>query len=65
MAKAQTFGDKVAKAQTRQQKKCPVCDTPLSYVKLISPMKTASGSFRFRSRIAKLCKCTEGELKGI
>jgi len=62
MAKLQSFSDKVAKAQ-RQQKKCPVCDTPLNYIKIVSPVATEAGSFRFHTRMAKICKCTEGELK--
>ncbi len=62
MAKVQSFGDKVAKAQ-KQAKKCPVCDTPLTYMKIISPVATGSGSFRFNSRMARICKCTESELK--
>lgn len=62
MAKTQTFGDKVAKAQ-KQQKKCPVCDSPLVYMKVISPYATETGAFRFRSRVARVCKCTEAEFK--
>ncbi len=62
MAKVQSFGDKVAKAQ-KLQKKCPVCDAPLVYMKVISPFSTASGAFRFRSKVARICKCNEAELK--
>lgn len=64
MAKVQSFGDKVAKAQ-KQAKKCPVCGQPLSYMKVITPMATENGAFRFRSRVTRVCKCTEGELKGM
>ncbi len=64
MAKVQSFGDKVAKAQ-KQQKKCPVCDAPIFYMKVVSPVATEAGSFRFRSRMAKVCKCTEGSIKGM
>lgn len=62
MAKVQSFGDKVAKAQ-RQQKKCPVCDQPLSYMKIVSPVPNQAGGFRFHTRVAKICKCNEAELK--
>jgi len=62
MAKVQSFGDKVAKAQ-RQAKKCPVCGSPLSYMKVISPLATETGAFRFRTRVSRVCKCTEAELK--
>jgi hypothetical protein len=64
MAKVQSFGDKVAKAQ-KLAKKCPVCGAPLSYVKVVSPVATASGAFRYNSRVARVCKCTEAELKGM
>jgi hypothetical protein len=64
MAKVQSFGDKVAKAQ-KQAKKCPVCGTALSYMKVISPVATAGGAFRFHTRVARVCKCTEAELKVI
>jgi hypothetical protein len=62
MAKVQSFGDKVAKAQ-KQAKKCPVCDTPLSYIKIVSPVGNAMGGYRFHSRVARICKCNEAELK--
>ena len=62
MAKVQSFGDKVAKAQ-KQAKKCPVCGAPLSYMKVVSPIATESGAFRFRSHVARICKCTESDLK--
>jgi hypothetical protein len=64
MAKVQSFSDKVAKAQ-KQAKKCPVCGTPLSYMKVVSPVATESGAFRYRTRVARVCKCTEEELKGM
>ena len=62
MAKVQTFGDKVAKAQ-KTAKKCPICDAPLSYYKIVSPVPNGSGSYRFNTRVAKICKCNEAELK--
>ncbi len=62
MAKVQTFGDKVAKAQ-KTAKKCPICDAPLSYYKIVSPVANGSGSYRFNTRVAKICKCNEAELK--
>ncbi|HEX7344337.1 MAG TPA: hypothetical protein VF398_08735 [bacterium] len=62
MAKVQTFGDKVAKAQ-KTAKKCPICDAPLSYYKIVSPVAIGSGSYRFNTRVAKICKCNEAELK--
>ena len=64
MAKAQTFGDKVAKAQSNQQKTCPVCGATLSYVKVIDPAQTPSGNYSFRSKMEKVCKCTNTELMG-
>jgi hypothetical protein len=64
MAKAQTFGDKVAKAQTRQQKICPVCGAALSYVKVIDPTQLPSGHYSFRKKVEKICKCANAELMG-
>ena len=62
MAKVQSFGDKVAKAQ-KMAKKCPICDTPLSYFKVVSPVANGTGGYRFNTRVAKICKCNEAELK--
>jgi hypothetical protein len=64
MAKVQSFGDKVAKAQ-KMAKKCPVCGAPLSYIKVVSPVATASGAFRYNSRVARVCKCPDAEIKGM
>ncbi|TKJ39834.1 hypothetical protein CEE37_11190 [candidate division LCP-89 bacterium B3_LCP] len=64
MAKAQTFGEKVAKAQLKQQKTCPVCGAALSYVKVIDPVQLPGGQFRFRPRMEKICKCSNTELMG-
>jgi|GEM_PF-404268 len=64
MAKAQTFGEKVAKAQSKQQAICPQCGVPLSYVKMITPTLTSSGSYSFRARMQKVCKCSNPDSQG-
>lgn len=63
MAKAQTFSEKVAKAQSAGERvKCPVCGAPMSFVKVISPVQTPAGHFRFRAAVEKICKCSNTEL---
>ncbi len=64
MAKVQSFGDKVAKAQASRQTECPVCGSQVSYVKVIAPTQTDSGSYSFRPRMEKSCKCNSGDNKG-
>ncbi len=63
MAKVQSFGDKVAKAHAKKTE-CPVCGQVVTYVKVVAPTQTEAGNFRFRSRMQRLCKCTEAELAG-
>lgn len=64
MAKQQSFGDKVAKAQQKQQKICPVCNAPLSFVKIISPTPMQSGGYSFRPKMERVCKCSNPDLAG-
>lgn len=64
MAKAQTFSDKVAKAQSKQQKTCSICGAPVSYVKVIDPTPMPSGHYSFRGKMEKVCKCSNMELMG-
>lgn len=64
MAKAQTFSEKVAKAQSKQQKTCPVCGAPVSYVKVVDPTLMPSGHYSFRRKMEKICKCGNTELMG-
>ncbi len=62
MAKAQTFSDKIAKAQQRKDLTCPECGAIVTWVKVVDPVQGASGGFRFRSRMEKICKCSNTEL---
>ncbi|MFH1862689.1 MAG: hypothetical protein ABH878_07745 [bacterium] len=64
MAKQQSFADKVAKAQSKQAKKCPVCDGPVSYVKVVNPVQLDSGVHRFSTKVTKICKCNEASVLG-
>ncbi|MCX6640125.1 MAG: hypothetical protein NTW14_06540 [bacterium] len=65
MAKQQTFSDKVAKAQSSGLHKCPVCDTPVTHIRVISPTQQgASGGYRFQRRIQAVCKCNSAEVLG-
>ncbi len=64
MAKVQSFSDKIAKAQSKQQKICPVCSAPLSFIKVISPTPTPSGDYSFRAKMERVCKCSNSELQG-
>jgi hypothetical protein len=62
MAKAQTFSDKIAKAQQRKDTTCPECGAVVSWVKVVDPIQGPTGGFRFRSRVEKICKCTNADL---
>lgn len=62
MAKAQTFGDKVAKAQQNRAAICPVCGAVMTWVKVIDPTPGPTGGYRFRSHVEKVCKCQNADL---
>ncbi|MBU0519428.1 hypothetical protein KKA00_10700 [bacterium] len=57
MAKAQTFADKVAKAKSQKSAVCPECGEVFIYMKVVEPVASASGSYRFQRKMEKHCKC--------
>lgn len=59
MAKRQSFADKASKKS--HQTICPVCDTPLQYVKHVKAEKNGGG-WKFRAVNVGVCKCNEKEV---
>jgi hypothetical protein len=64
MAKQQTFSDKVAKAQSSGLRKCPVCDTPVTHVRVLTPTPVAGGGYRMQAKMESVCKCNSAEILG-
>jgi hypothetical protein len=62
MAKVQSFSDKVAKAQQTSKVECPQCGGVITYVKVVAPVLTEKGSYRFRPKVEKVCKCENSNL---
>lgn len=62
MAKVQSFSDKVAKAQQSSKLECPQCGGVVNYVKVVAPVLTEKGSYRFRPKVQRTCKCENSNL---
>jgi ribosomal protein L34E len=61
MAKRQSFADKASKKIAVTV--CPVCNTPLEWVKLVDPtFSEAKKSWKFKDRQVGICKCNEKEV---
>lgn len=57
MAKAQTFADKITKAKSHKAAVCPECGEVFQFVKVVEPVQSASGSYRFQQKMERQCKC--------
>ena len=61
MAKRQSFADKASKKS--HSKTCPVCETPIQFVKHVKAVKSGPG-WKFRATNVGVCKCNEKEIYG-
>jgi len=61
MAKKQSFADKASKKKF--EKTCPVCETPLNYVKFVRAERSENG-WRYRTNNVGVCKCNHSEIYG-
>ena len=61
MAKTQRFADKANKKA--QVTNCPVCESPISYLKYVKAEKSATG-WRFVTTNVGVCKCNHSEVYG-
>ncbi|HOD66236.1 MAG TPA: hypothetical protein PLR32_07725 [candidate division Zixibacteria bacterium] len=59
MAKRQSFADKASKKS--HQVICPVCESPVQYVKHVKAEKNGAG-WKFRAVSVGVCKCNEKEI---
>lgn len=62
MGKVKSFAAKLAHESTNEGKvMCPVCNTEIKRVKMISNKKT-DGTWRPVKEFAKVCKCNEADV---
>ncbi|MCD8480248.1 MAG: hypothetical protein LRZ88_08505 [Candidatus Cloacimonetes bacterium] len=62
MGKVKSFAAKLAHEATSEGKViCPVCNTEIKRVKMITNQKT-DGTWRPRKQFAEICKCTEADI---
>ena len=61
MAKKQSFADKASKKKF--MKKCPICETEISFVKYAKAERSENG-WRFRTSNVGVCKCNHSEVYG-
>ena len=62
MGKVKSFSAKLAHEATNEGKvMCPVCNTEIKRIKLISNKKT-DGTWRPDKQFAKVCKCNEADI---
>ena len=66
MSKDRSFAAKVAKALSgKGGTHCPECGEVLSSVKLVVSEKSEStNSWKFNTRLVRVCKCNEAEVYG-
>lgn len=66
MAKDRSFAAKVAKATTvKSGNHCPQCGVAYSTVQLVVSEESAvKQSWKFNSRLVRVCKCNEAEVYG-
>ena len=63
MGKGKTFADKIAKQSLDFTVHCPECGESLSPVKMVTSERSeATGAYRFRQKLVKICKCNEKEI---
>ncbi len=61
MAKKQSFAEKATKK--KHVINCPVCESPISYVKYVKAEKT-DGGWKFRTTNIGVCKCNHSQVYG-
>ncbi|HOA30152.1 MAG: hypothetical protein KBB33_08690 [Candidatus Cloacimonetes bacterium] len=62
MGKVKSFAAKLAHEATSEGKvMCPVCNTEIKRIKLITNQKT-DGTWRPNKQFAKICKCNEADV---
>ena len=62
MGKTKTFAEKMIKDKGDMHI-CPVCDTVFQSVRTLKPVANeATGYFKFRDRMVKVCKCNHKEI---
>jgi hypothetical protein len=59
MAKKMNFAEKSKKRSDVHS--CPVCGTPILYVKHVRAAKSDAGAWKFRDVNTGICKCNEAE----
>ena len=63
MAKGRSFADKLKKKKTTVD--CPVCQSPIQNVLVVQPSNdNPKGSWKFRERLVRVCKCNHKEFYG-
>jgi hypothetical protein len=62
MAKKMNFAEKSKKRADIHT--CPVCASPILYVKHVRAVKSDVGAWKFRSANTGICKCNESEAYG-
>ncbi|HOD60399.1 MAG TPA: hypothetical protein PKH17_06625 [Candidatus Syntrophosphaera sp.] len=63
MGKAKTFAAKLAHESSTEGKViCPVCNTELKKLKIITNKKKGSGSWSPKYEYVRVCKCNENDL---
>ncbi|MEP0827435.1 MAG: hypothetical protein AB1690_02325 [Candidatus Zixiibacteriota bacterium] len=61
MAKKQSFAEKATKK--KHVVNCPVCESPISFVKYVKAEKT-DGGWKFRTTNVGVCKCNHSQVYG-
>ena len=62
MAKKMNFAEKSKKRADVHT--CPVCGTPILYVKHIKAQRSDTNAWKFRAQNTGVCKCNEAEIYG-
>ncbi len=59
MAKKMNFAEKSKKRADVHT--CPVCSSPILYVRHVRAVKTEAGAWKYRAVNTGICKCNESE----